>query len=53
MEAFKLADTIRQEIERQAKQKDAELAVGKSETPDTVRLIGKLDLYELAKALVE
>lgn len=53
MEAFKVADTIRKEITRQANRENSGLALGKSDEPDTIRLIGTLDLYAIAKALVD
>lgn len=52
MEAFQVADTLRREINRQAKD-NPELAVGRDQTPDMIRVVGKLDLYELAKKIAE
>ncbi len=53
MEAFKVADTIREEIKRQAKAKPNDLLIHKSAKPDTICLTGVIDLYEVAKALFD
>lgn len=52
MEAFKLADAIREEIKRQAKNAPT-LEVANTDKPDTIRVVGEIDLYELAKVLVD
>jgi hypothetical protein len=51
MEAFQIADEIRREIKRQAKDNLALTAANLPEKPDMMRVVGDLDLYELAKAV--
>jgi hypothetical protein len=54
-DAFSLLDTIRRELRRQARENPDKLKmrVYATDKPDTVRLSGSLDIYELAKAIVE
>lgn len=47
-------DAIRHELRRQAKNSDElSVAVNAIDKPDTMRVMGRLDLYELAKAIME
>ena len=46
-------DFICDEVRRQAARDPKILVVTKSEKPDAIRLSGELDLYELAKAIME
>jgi hypothetical protein len=53
-EAVSIADAIQKEIKRQAAQPGSELAVARlNGDPDSLRLIGKLDVRALAKAISE
>ena len=48
-----LTDAIKREITRQAKAPNAVIALGRNnDDPDSVQLIGKLDLRALAKAMI-
>jgi hypothetical protein len=53
MEAFKLADAIRKEIKRQARENPKLIAADHPSEPDVMRVHGELDLYEIAKVLCE
>lgn len=55
METFQLADAIRKEIKRQATAKPKVLWFNpaNSDPDDVARVCGKLDLYEIAKALLD
>lgn len=52
MDVQKLTDEIREEIKRQAKDGTVLLATNHPVKPDVLRIVGQLDLYEIAKALV-
>lgn len=53
MEVLKLADAIREEIKRQARDETRLVATDHPDKPDVLRLAGSLDVYELAKALTD
>jgi hypothetical protein len=46
-------DFISDEVRRQAARNPKILNLAKSDKPDVIRLMGELDLYELAKAIME
>jgi hypothetical protein len=46
-------DFIGNEVRRQAYRDPKNLTVAKSDKPDAIRVSGELDLYELAKAIME
>lgn len=47
-----IIDALRQELRRQAKYNhDLKLTTLATDKPDTIRVVGRLDLYELAKAI--
>lgn len=49
-----IIDAIRTELKRQAKDNpELTVALNALDKPDTVRVIGRIDLYELAKAISE
>ena len=53
MDVQKLTDEIRDEIKRQAKDETKLLVTNHPTKPDAIRLVGTLDIYEIAKALVD
>ena len=52
MDVQKLTDEIREEIKRQADGKRL-VASDHPRTTDVLRLVGNLDVYEIAKALID
>jgi len=49
----KLTDEIREEIKRQAKDETRLVVTNHPVKPDVLRVVGQLDVYEIAKALVD
>jgi hypothetical protein len=53
MDVQKLTDKIREEIERQARDETRLVVTNHPVKPDAIRLVGNLDIYEIAKRLID
>ena len=50
---FEMIDIIRKELRRQARDGKLRVNILATDKPDTARVNGRLDLYELAKAVMD
>ena len=49
-----IIDALREELQRQGKNNPSlVVAIKATDKPDTMRVVGRVDLYELAKAIAE
>jgi hypothetical protein len=53
MEVQKLTDAIRKEVKQQAKDNANLMAADHPGKPDVMRVVGDLDIYEIAKRLLD
>jgi hypothetical protein len=53
MDVQKLTDEIREEIKRQARDETRLVVTNHPDKPDVLRLVGNLDVYEIAKRLID